>query len=233
MDKQQKYTLLVISVITFAVSGLVLLSSDVLTVKIVGFLIVMLAQIMIILTIYAIKQHKLPNNVYRREKIIKKFIERNDMALTDKTIRTITEASYYSSDWEELITEMTYRYVNIYDWLKNGSRLWLNLYLVCFPQQEISPDMGDQYRTVMDKHFMNLARIIIDNQTRFDSDEDVVKYLNTEYYMKFTNNTFALWKNMMRQKGIIVSVKSKEKFKTETEIQKLIRNYDEKVSQAI
>ena len=229
LERRDIFNFIWVFLIIFCVIGFTLLLSGDSMVNAVGLGIIMFVSGLVVFTVYAFTRHIMPKSSMARERIIKSFFKKHNISINSEIAQGISDASYYSDKWADEVHAMTYTNHNINEWL--GEVLWLRLYLICFPQSsiEISPSMQDQYHIVHEKYKL-LVSIINKEADRFQTDRDVIRFLNEHYLMNFDTNRYALWKHYMdgRNNVFIKTKTSLGIINTQTEIQKLSQKYETK-----
>ena len=170
------------------------------------------------------RSEQLPNAVPKRLKIVEKFNNKYNLCLTSSQIQTIVDASYISTDWEYLILSMQREYQTIHQWFKAPIGGWLRVYLKVFNVQTVSSDMAQQKRICIDS-FDQIFRSI--DLTDYNTPAWDISHINNTYMTNFDDISFMIAYRFLESNGHKYNLGEVEILKTDDELSKLRKKYDE------
>ena len=165
----------------------------------------------------------LTKSVPKRRKIIQKFNKKYSLNLTDKEVDRIVDASYMSYCWEYEIFCMDKEYDTIYEWYKGDSN-WLRAYLHVFPIQNVSSDFEMQRQTCINVFNQIFTEI---NPSSFATIDDCIDAINNRYYTAFDETTFMIAYRFLEVNGKKHSLPNSGVARTSSELERLMRKYDD------
>lgn len=170
------------------------------------------------------RSEQLPNAVPKRIKIVEKFNNKYNLSLTPSQIQTIVDASYISTDWEYMILSMQKEYQTIHQWFKAPIGGWLRVYLKVFNVQTVSSDMAQQKRICLDS-FDQIFRSI--DLSDYNTPAWDISHVNNTYMTNFDDISFMIAYRFLESNGHKYNLGEVEILKTDDELSKLRKKYDE------
>lgn len=170
------------------------------------------------------RSEQLPNAVPKRIRIVEKFNNKYNLNLTSSQIQTIVDASYISTDWEYLILSMQKEYQTIHQWFKAPIGGWLRVYLKVFNVQTVSSDMAQQKRICLDS-FDQIFRSI--DLSDYNTPAWDISHVNNTYMTNFDDISFMIAYRFLESNGHKYNLGEVEILKTDDELSKLRKKYDE------
>lgn len=162
----------------------------------------------------------LTKNRKLREQIVRSFIEKYGIALTDMQIKCMVDASYTSYPWELEIVSMSFDYNVVGEWYK-GPTCWIRIYLQAFKSLDIVSDFEIQYRIVMDA----FTQIVSESFENCSSIEQCIDLINRKYLVYFDEISFLAMYQYMKRLGYVADIPQKAFVKYESELDKLESKY--------
>ena len=170
---------------------------------------------------------KLTETVSKRRKIVSKFNKEYELNLTDEQIERIVDASYFSYSWEREIYDMSKNYNHPAEWFRSET-MWLRAYLAAFPMMNITSDFEMQRRVVEDAFRQIFYELPPGDFMTIDS---AIEETNKRFFTLFDEATYMIAFRYMQTKGMKLEFPN-GLHHMESEAERLMREYDEKVGES-
>lgn len=174
------------------------------------------------------KSTGLTKNADKRKKIVQSFNEKYTLCLQEEDIEKIVDASYVCYEWEKEIYDMDKPYGRPSEWY-NGNTYWLRAYLKAFAVQEVSSDFKVQEKICLDSFAQIFDETDISGYASVDS---YIRYINNKYLAFFDDTSLHMALKFLESKGKRYELPDTMIVKNESDMDRLMRKYDEDKAKA-